>query len=110
LLQEKVGMKQYTQMTLKGKEIMEFFMDILKEKGITHVDMWKDPDGVASEHDESESGDTMNEQQRLNADYIKNFLGELTPLQESRLLQMRRKLEEQNHDKVRCLAALISVN
>lgn len=35
---EKMGMKQYTQTTLKGKEIIEFFIDQLKSEGITHVD------------------------------------------------------------------------
>jgi hypothetical protein len=100
---EKVGMKQYTQMTLKGKEIIEHFVNQLKEDdGITHVDRWCDPEG--SDESESQKKDEaaleacegIKEQKRLNADYIKNFLGELTPLQESRLLQMRRKLEDQN--------------
>ena len=35
---EKMGMKQYTQTTLKGKEIIEFFVNELKQEGITHVD------------------------------------------------------------------------
>jgi hypothetical protein len=100
---EKVGMKQYTQMTLKGKEIIEFFIDQLKDEGITHVDIWKDPEGSVtadSKKDESESCD-IKESQRLNADYIKKYLGELTPLQESRLLQMRKKLEDQNLEEVK---------
>jgi PRELI-like family len=94
---EKVGMKQYTQMTLKGKEIIEFFIDELKEEGITHVDIWQDAEGSESE---SKKEDDSKELQRLNADYIKNYLGELTPLQESRLLQMRKKLEDQHLEKV----------
>lgn len=35
---EKMGMKQYTQMTLKGKEIIEYFIDDLKKEGITSVE------------------------------------------------------------------------
>jgi PRELI-like family len=98
---EKVGMKQYTQMTLKGKEIIEFFIDELKAEGITHVDIWRDQSTHSeSENRKEESGDNK-ELQRLNADYIKNYLGELTPLQESRLLQMRKKLEDQDLEKVR---------
>lgn len=96
---EKIGMKQYTQLTLKGKEIIEFFIDELKEEGVTHVDIWKDPAGAESENKKDEEIDSK-ELQRLNADYIKNYLGELTPLQESRLLQMRKKLEDQNLEKV----------
>lgn len=99
---EKVGMKQYTQMTLKGKEIIEFFIDQLKDEGIEHVDIWQDPEGsiTDSKKDDATESSEPKEQQRLNADYIKNYLGELTPLQESRLLQMRKKLEDQNLDKV----------
>lgn len=106
---EKVGMKQYTQMTLKGKEIIEHFVNQLKDEGITHVDKWVD----TLDSNETESNNKMKkeealdantevikEHQRLNADYIKSHLGELTPLQESRLLQMRKKLEDQNLEKV----------
>lgn len=100
---EKVGMKQYTQMTLKGKEIIEHFVNELKDEGITHVDRWADVEGDDDEsdefHDTSEAHDEK-ELPRLNADYIKNYLGELTPMQESRLLQMRKKLEDQNLEKV----------
>jgi hypothetical protein len=99
---EKIGMKQYSQLTQKGKEIIEFFIDELKEEGITHVDIWRDPEGVESENKKEEFDDSK-ELQRLNADYIKNYLGELTPLQESRLLQMRKKLEDQNLEKVNCV-------
>lgn len=103
---EKVGMKQYTALTLKGKEIIEHFVGQLKEEGITHVERWTDPEGSEIKFKKEESIDLattepiIKEHQRLNADYIKNFLGELTPLQESRLLQMRKKLEDQKLEKV----------
>lgn len=96
---EKVGMKQYTQMTLKGKEIIEFFIEELEKEGITHVDIWQDPEGVKPANEKAETSEK--ELQRLNADYIKNYLGALTPMQESRLLQMRKKLEDQNLEKVK---------
>jgi len=104
---EKVGMKQYTQMTLKGKEIIEFFIDELKEEGITHVDIWTDPEGSETESKKDDMEIDPKELQRLNADYIKKYLGELTPLQESRLLQMRKKLEDQNLEQVTRLTSSI---
>jgi hypothetical protein len=94
---EKFGMKQYTQTTLKGKEIIEFFINQLEEEGITQVEIWKDADGSDSMIDEDSKKEDVNgdiKEERLNADYIKKYLGELTPMQESRLLQMRRKLEK----------------
>lgn len=98
---EKVGMKQYTQLTLKGKEIIEHFVNELRDEGITHVERWIDEEGESDSefHDTSEGHDEK-ELPRLNSDYIKNYLGELTPMQESRLLQMRKRLEEQNLEKV----------
>lgn len=35
---EKMGMKQYAATTLKGKEIIEYFITELRNEGITHVD------------------------------------------------------------------------
>lgn len=97
---EKIGMKQYTQLTLKGKEIIEFFVDELKDEDITHIEIWKEPEGSVSGSQKEELEVDPKEQQRLDADYIKNYLGELTPLQESRLHQMRKKLEDQNLEEV----------
>lgn len=101
---EKVGMKQYTQLTLKGKEIIEHFVNELRDEGITHVDKWIDTedrsDVESPRKEESLEIHDEKELPRLNADYIKNYLGELTPMQESRLLQMRKKLEDQNLEKV----------
>lgn len=97
---EKVGMKQYTQMTLKGKEIIEFFIDQLKEEGITHIDIWQDPEGSVVESKADDVENEPREQPRLDADYIKKYLGELTPLQQSRLHQLRKRLEDQNLEQV----------
>lgn len=40
---EKMGMKQYTQMTLKGKEIIEYFIEELRNEGITSAPVWTPP-------------------------------------------------------------------
>lgn len=133
---EKMGMKQYTQTTLKGKEIIEFFVQELKAEGITHVPKWSDEhpdevvpssvtegsasadngdlaahlsplaekrtgangkaatgsDGVATESSEGMGGDRN---YQLDEEYIAKYLGELTPLQESKLLSLEAKIKEQ---------------
>ncbi|XP_063698396.1 protein real-time isoform X2 [Culicoides brevitarsis] len=110
---EKWGMKQYTQTILKGKEIIEFFIEELKNEGITHVDKWVDPPGYVAptetpaveEKKENQEGsnnsasNNANSEEKslsefLDADYILKYLGQLSPLQESRLVQLRQKLEE----------------
>lgn len=104
---EKWGMKQYTQTILKGKEIIEFFIDELKQEGITHVDKWSDPIGtetpvIEETKKESESNQTPTivvDQEKslsefLDADYILKYLGQLSPVQESRLVQLRQRLED----------------
>lgn len=37
---EKLGMKQYIQNISKGKEIIEFYIDVLKKEGITSIPRW----------------------------------------------------------------------
>lgn len=114
---EKMGMKQYTQTTLKGKEIIEFFIEELKKEGITHVDRWVDVEGSDVPNSKEEVKETSNDgtektnltttnherqsiaqnnhetTSRIDADYISKYLGNLSPLQESRLVQLRQKLE-----------------
>lgn len=97
---EKVGMKQYTQLTLKGKEIIEYFIDKLTAEGEHHVEVWNDPDGHEAIAVDKESDSEPREQERLDAEYIRKYLGELTPHQESRLHQMKKKLQDQNLETV----------
>ncbi|XP_050077208.1 protein real-time isoform X1 [Anopheles maculipalpis] len=96
---EKMGMKQYTQTTLKGKEIIEYFVNELKQEGITHVDRW-----AAEEIANSTTAPSTNaalpekpplcrDNSILDADYIAKYLGQLTPLQESKLVQLRKRFE-----------------
>lgn len=113
---EKVGMKQYAQTTLKGKEIIEHFINDLKDEGITHVDKWPEAseNSVSSttSDDSQENCDNNNSDSRkqsinvdiaLDAEYIAKYLGQLNPMQESKLLQLRKKMEEHTEmEKVIC--------
>lgn len=54
---EKMGMKQYTQTTLKGREIIEFFIEELKKDGITHIDRWPtSPESTENDEENEENG------------------------------------------------------
>lgn len=101
---EKMGMKQYTQTTLKGREIVEFFINQLKEEGITHVDKWSPPADttIATNTIIPATSTAMNDVSRkssktsvmLDGDFIAKHLGNLTPMQESKLLDLRKMLED----------------
>ncbi|XP_033172926.1 protein real-time [Drosophila mauritiana] len=89
---EKMGMKQYTQTTLKGKEIIEFFIGQLREEGVTHVERWTSPSDAAK----SPTLDQASDQQHsilLDGDFIARSLGQLSPMQESKLLELRKMLD-----------------
>lgn len=85
---EKMGMKQYTQTTLKGKEIIEFFISQLKEEGITHVERWVPPLNAPKSPITGEHHDIL-----LDGDFIARNLGQLSPMQESKLLELRKMLD-----------------
>uniref|UniRef100_A0A8D8H750 Protein real-time n=2 Tax=Culex pipiens TaxID=7175 RepID=A0A8D8H750_CULPI len=126
---EKMGMKQYSQTTQKGKEIIEFFIVELKKEGVEHVDRWKEdatiqsptdatatatgngtsPTGAANNANStstavssqlvvvsssSEKPPLSRDNSILDADYIAKYLGQLSPLQESKLVQYRKRIEE----------------
>ncbi|XP_030377346.1 protein real-time [Scaptodrosophila lebanonensis] len=97
---EKMGMKQYTQTTLKGKEIIEFFINQLKEEGVTEVERWTPPiDGPKSPLKEQAAvaATSLTADQRhdilLDGDFIARSLGQLSPMQESKLLELRKMLD-----------------
>lgn len=120
---EKMGMKQYTQTTLKGKEIIEYFVQQLKTEGTTHVPTWIDThpedatesatapmangcDAMAvhlspltEKRDAGGNGgdgdSPTGRNYQLDEEYISKYLGELTPLQESKLLALEAKIQEQ---------------
>ncbi|XP_049286807.1 protein real-time isoform X2 [Anopheles funestus] len=96
---EKMGMKQYTQTTLKGKEIIEYFVNELKQEGITHVERWVDEEmensttAAVTNVTPPEKPPLLRDNSILDADYIAKYLGQLTPLQESKLIQLRKRFE-----------------
>lgn len=98
---EKMGMKQYTQTTLKGREIIEFFVDELRKEGITHVDRWPASESAdANSADSAENGCNSRKpsvseyNEMLDNDYIQKHLGALDPMQESKLLELHDKVKE----------------
>uniref|UniRef100_A0A674DNP8 SEC14 like lipid binding 1 n=1 Tax=Salmo trutta TaxID=8032 RepID=A0A674DNP8_SALTR len=99
---EKMAMKQYASSIKKGKEIIEFYLNQLEEEGISHVPRW-----TPSLDMENQLG-TPDEfpklcacvVDKLDADYIKRYLGDLTPLQESCLIRLRQWLQESHKGKI----------
>lgn len=99
---EKMGMKQYTQTTLKGREIIEFFIDELRKEGITHIDRWPASDTAeinGTDNDEngvnsSRKPSVSEYNEMLDNDYIQKHLGILDPMQESKLLELHDKIKE----------------
>ncbi|XP_016969158.1 protein real-time isoform X2 [Drosophila rhopaloa] len=88
---EKMGMKQYTQTTLKGKEIIEFFISQLREEGTTYVERWTTPADVLRSPSLDSAPDHHNI--LLDGDFIARNLGKLSPMQESKLLELRKMLD-----------------
>lgn len=106
---EKMGMKQYTQTTLKGKEIIEYFIEELRKDGITTAERWPsseaiDNDDVADEAEatvmSSRKPSIAEYEDMLDGEYISKNLGELEPLQESKLLELREIFKEANLNKI----------
>lgn len=98
---EKMGMKQYTQTTLKGREIIEYFIEELRKEGITHVDLWpeKSEDETVMNGDCETNGDARKPSvseygEMLDGDFIRSHLGAMEPLQESKLLELHDIMKE----------------
>ncbi|XP_014469137.1 PREDICTED: protein real-time [Dinoponera quadriceps] len=117
---EKLAMKQYAQNIAKGKEIIEFFINQLKEEGITYVSPWKDPQEKSPEEEKKnvdENNDKelcnadsklpSNREMQLSSDYIERYLGKLDMLQESKLVQLRHSIEELRGSSVPGYATLL---
>ncbi|XP_035439828.1 protein real-time isoform X2 [Spodoptera frugiperda] len=113
---EKIAMKQYAANIAKGKELIDVFMKEVYNDGVTCLNPWKQ--GAITENRElrrilsrgteplspmltSESRThTEPDQYTLDSDYIKRYLGELSPMQESRLLQLRKWIADLQKGKV----------
>ncbi|XP_011506349.1 PREDICTED: protein real-time [Ceratosolen solmsi marchali] len=110
---EKLAMKQYAQNIAKGKEIIEYFVNELKEEGITYVEPWQDPlkeinvvEEKISPKEEKKEVTKVNDhgsvegklpgsrEMQLSSDYIERYLGKLDMMQESKLVQLRHSIEE----------------
>ncbi|XP_076672393.1 real-time isoform X2 [Andrena cerasifolii] len=107
---EKFAMKQYAQNIAKGKEIIEYFIDELKQEGIIYVPPWQDPNEDSAkdkEHDvENESihsekedyahadSKLQNREMQFSSDYIERYLGKLDMIQESKLVQLWQSMKE----------------
>ncbi|XP_029168276.1 protein real-time isoform X1 [Nylanderia fulva] len=121
---EKLAMKQYAQNIAKGKEIIEFFINQMKEEGITFVSPWKDPQEGSSEEEKknvvennelysdkelynADSKLPSNREMQLSSDYIERYLGKLDMIQESKLVQLRHSIEELRGSSVPGYATLL---
>ncbi|XP_063624407.1 protein real-time isoform X1 [Cydia splendana] len=113
---EKIAIKQYSANITKGKELIEVFMKGVEADGIKDLQPWNPDDPahnrelrrIVSRNTEPLSPRTTTEPQRqpkpdqytLDSEYIKRYLGELTPMQESRLLQLRKWIADLQKGKV----------
>uniref|UniRef100_A0A8C7MQI1 SEC14 like lipid binding 1 n=1 Tax=Oncorhynchus kisutch TaxID=8019 RepID=A0A8C7MQI1_ONCKI len=121
---EKIAMKQYASSIKKGKEIIEFYLNQLEEEGISHVPRWTpsldapsssvttkpvcatpkllqlELNDVTNQPDDQMENQTGTPDDKLDADYIKRYLGDLTPLQESCLIRLRQWLQESHKGKI----------
>ncbi|KAM3863711.1 SEC14-like protein 1 [Diretmus argenteus] len=125
---EKIAMKQYASSIKKGKEIIEYYLRELEEEGVTHIPRWTVPvvpptatarlqlpplsparaipvhnakDGLSNKDPASPTELLAGSpDDKLDADYIKRYLGDLTPLQESCLIRLRQWLQETHKGKI----------
>nr|XP_061837561.1 SEC14-like protein 1 [Nerophis lumbriciformis] len=106
---EKIAMKQYSNSIEKGKEIIQFHLTELAKEGITHVPRWDSPAStqtVPGNHSRDSLSDedrlkvTPSPDDKLDADYIRRYLGNLMPLQESCLIRLRQWLQETYKGKI----------
>lgn len=123
---EKIAMKQYASSIKKGKEIIEYYLRELEEEGVTYIPRWTPPAvsgsaslqlppssaartiPVSSAKSGLDSKDPAcptelvagSPDDKLDADYIRRYLGDLTPLQESCLIRLRLWLQENHKGKI----------
>uniref|UniRef100_A0A8C9PDN7 SEC14 like lipid binding 5 n=1 Tax=Spermophilus dauricus TaxID=99837 RepID=A0A8C9PDN7_SPEDA len=112
---EKIAMKQYTANVKRGKEVIEHYLNELISQGTSHIPRWT-PAPVREEDARSQPGSRQVEGtlralgpaaeavgtdgDKLDADYIQRCLGQLTPMQESCLIQLRLWLQETHRGKI----------
>uniref|UniRef100_A0AAV2KNC1 PRELI/MSF1 domain-containing protein n=1 Tax=Knipowitschia caucasica TaxID=637954 RepID=A0AAV2KNC1_KNICA len=102
---EKIVGKQYASNIKKGKEIIEYYLTEMEQEGITFIPRWTPPAlssptaaiPVTFPRDPPSSCPTElagSPDDKLDADYIRRYLGDLTPLQESCLIRLRQWLQD----------------
>lgn len=115
---EKIAMKQYTANIKRGKEVIEYYLNELRAEGVAVIPRWHPPEKriLASPTlprpapllesraelevlEPSSTEPTAPDADKLHADYIERYLGQLTPMQESGLIQLRRWLQETHKGK-----------
>uniref|UniRef100_A0A0A9YEI5 SEC14-like protein 1 n=3 Tax=Lygus hesperus TaxID=30085 RepID=A0A0A9YEI5_LYGHE len=117
---EKLAMKQYSANIAKGKEILEHFIQQLKEEGVTVVPRWvPSPEQLEEERESPQeavspdhvtlcskprrnSGQQTSQecQSQLDSEYIQRYLGQLDLMQESKLVQLRKSFAQLHKAKV----------
>ncbi|KAL6477109.1 hypothetical protein MHYP_G00156080 [Metynnis hypsauchen] len=112
---EKIAMRQYAASIKKGKEIIEYYLRELEAEGVTFIPRWSTPAVVGSakaiptsssreEHSRAPSDPaevlSRSPEDKLDADYIRHYLGELSPLQESCFIRLRQWLQETHKGKL----------
>ncbi|XP_072610051.1 SEC14-like protein 5 isoform X3 [Vulpes vulpes] len=117
---EKLAMKQYTANVKRGKEVIEHYLNELISQGTSHIPRWtpapvreedarsqagpRDPGALEADRPCSAPGPApetvITDGDKLDADYIERYLGHLTPVQESCLIQLRRWLQETHKGKI----------
>jgi len=119
---EKLAIKEYSKSIEKSKDIMEHFILLLAEEGVSLIDVWVEPPApvntvtevvVEEIVDKPKTGDKLRRKSsakgrdleqsltdnqdpasKLEQDYIQMFLGKLEPMQESRLVQLKQCMAE----------------
>uniref|UniRef100_A0A8C2YYY6 SEC14 like lipid binding 1 n=1 Tax=Cyclopterus lumpus TaxID=8103 RepID=A0A8C2YYY6_CYCLU len=102
---EKIAMKQYASSIKKGKEIIDFYLNELEDEGIINVPRWTPSSPPVSLPRPTSLFTSPTVlcfcvTDKLDADYIKRYLGDLTPLQESCLIRLRKWLQETHKGKI----------
>ncbi|XP_034567822.1 SEC14-like protein 1 [Notolabrus celidotus] len=121
---EKIAMKQYASSIKKGKEIIEYYLTELEEEGVTYMPRWSPPvvsgasrlqtlsaarsipgRGANNGQDSKDPAGPSelppgSPDDKLDADYIRRYLGDLTLMQESCLIRLRQWLQENHKGKI----------
>ncbi|KAK3520410.1 hypothetical protein QTP70_024160 [Hemibagrus guttatus] len=120
---EKIAMRQYASSIKKGKEIIEYYLRELESEGITHIPRWTPPSTTTASpkltvnlaailtpssikedcervHSDLTESMPASVEDKLDADYIRHYLGELSPLNESCFIRLRQWLQETQKGKV----------